>query len=666
MYCVSPYGLRFAVAVTLLLALGCARALFAGTFESLGPQLTSRTFQATTFSKHPDGRDLLCTVMRSQPTAKLLIIDAITGQVRHTFPLRDAVGAWAATTASDGSVYIGTEPHGKLFRFIPGEDRVHDLGVALAGETHIWDLSAGADGEIFGGTYPHCRVFRYTPENGYDEPHPGRIVPGETYARSVAVDPVSRTLYIGAGVKTPHLIELDLATHTRREWPLPRRFAREQSVYQLFIAGDLLFAMVYPMQRTLVFDRRTRTLVAELETTGNYDFVSPPSPHDGRIYFLHANTLKVFNPNASADPPRDVAPARSSLAMAWLTSPGAASGPALVVFTHEGQLLRHHPITGQLEQLDTNVAEEPTIIHSLATATDGRLWMSGYLFGGAAAFDPRTGGTRQYKGISQAEAIAALGSTLYFGLYPRARIQEYDTAQPWIERGANPQQFAILEKQSRPMAMLAAPELGKLFIGTIPEYGLLGGMLAVWDVRKRTLDTFPDVVPRQSIASLAYSAGLILGGTTVQGGLGVERTEKEARLFLWDPAANQKTFETVPVAGAGIVSGLTPMADGTVWGFAQGTFFVFDLTTRRVTHTAPVLTSDFTGRAMWQDANLVVHPGGDVFAIQHDRFLRIDGRTKEITILRTGIKNKHARPIAMDATGRVYFADGVDLWRYTP
>ena len=57
---------------------------------------------------------------------------------------------------------------------------------------------------------------------------------------------------------------------------------------------------------------------------------------------------------------------------------------------------------------------------------------------------------------------------------------------------------------------------------------------------------------------------------------------------------------------------------------------------------------------------------GDVFAIQHDRLLHIDRRTKEITVLRRGIRNKHSRPIALDAAGRIYFADGADLWRYEP
>lgn len=637
-----------------------------GTFTDLGPQITSRTFQAAAFTRAPDGRDVLCVVVRSQPAAKLLVVDAATGDVRRTLPLPDAIGAWAATTASDSSVYIGTETRGKLFRFVPGEDRVRDLGAALAGETHIWDLTAGADGEIFGGTYPHCRVFRYTPVTGYETPLPDRVVPGETYARSVAFDSVSRTLYIGAGVKTPHLIELDLATGQRRAIPLPARFAREQSVYQLFLAGDFLLAMVYPLQHTLVFDRRTRAVVAELETNGHYDFVSPPSPHDGRLYFIHAGNLKVFDPKSPADPPQPLIPATGAQAMTWLEAPGEDSGPWLVLFTAAGRLLRYHPPSGRVEETAVNAPEEPTPLHALATGPDGRIWTGGYLSGGAAAFDPRTGRTEQFKGISQAEAIAALGDTLYFGLYPRARLQEFDTTKPWIERGDNPRQFAILEKQSRPLALLAVPELRQLFVGTIPEYGLLGGMLAVWDVERRTLETFPDLIPRHSIASLAYTGELIVGGTTTQGGLGSDRAEKEARLFLWHPKTRTKIFEIVPVPGKGIVSGLTPMSDGSVWGFAQGTFFVFDLATRRVTHTAAPLESDFTGRAMWQDANLLVHRSGDVFALQHDRLLHIDRRTKEITVLRRGIQNKHSRPLAQDAAGRIYFADAAHLWRYEP
>ena len=63
---------------------------------------------------------------------------------------------------------------------------------------------------------------------------------------------------------------------------------------------------------------------------------------------------------------------------------------------------------------------------------------------------------------------------------------------------------------------------------------------------------------------------------------------------------------------------------------------------------------------------MVVHPSGDVYAMVDGRLLRIDRGIRMVTVLREIVEQKHTRPIALDAGGRVYFAEGINLWRYTP
>src|SRR3954467_7033213 len=82
-----------------------------GAFVDLGVQITSLNIQGTTFTKLPDGRDVVCSVIRGQP-AKLLVFDAVDGKLLHRIPLPGAKGAWHACTASDGSVYAGTDNEG--------------------------------------------------------------------------------------------------------------------------------------------------------------------------------------------------------------------------------------------------------------------------------------------------------------------------------------------------------------------------------------------------------------------------------------------------------------------------------------------------------------------------------------------------------------------------
>src|SRR5206468_3717100 len=77
-------------------------------FKDLGVQITSSTIIGTTFGKDGHGHDAVYTVMRGKP-AKLLSFDLQTGELIRSLPLDGANGAWNACTASDGSIYVGTD-----------------------------------------------------------------------------------------------------------------------------------------------------------------------------------------------------------------------------------------------------------------------------------------------------------------------------------------------------------------------------------------------------------------------------------------------------------------------------------------------------------------------------------------------------------------------------
>jgi hypothetical protein len=66
------------------------------------------------------------------------------------------------TTASDGTIYVGTGHNGHLYRYRLGDAAATDLGQVLPGQTFVWDVPA-ADGAIVGGTYPGDYVFPLPP-----------------------------------------------------------------------------------------------------------------------------------------------------------------------------------------------------------------------------------------------------------------------------------------------------------------------------------------------------------------------------------------------------------------------------------------------------------------------------------------------------------------------
>ena len=625
----------------------------AGTFVNLGPQITASTLIGTTFAKDADGRAIVCTVMRGTP-AKLVIIDVQTGEIRRMLPLAGAAGGWNAVTASDGSVYAGTDSNGHLYRWVPGTDAAIDLGQVPPKQSWVWDLAAGREGEVFLATYPGCRIVRYHPDEGFKEVSNGPAAEGEQYARSLAYDLATRKLYAGVGSHA-HLVEIDPATGTQTNL-LPPEYADQEFVYGLDVIGHHLFALLTPRNQSLVFDLRTGKLATVLPAmTGQQVLIR--APQDQRVYYTVNNQLHAYDLARPQEPPVALTRCANALAMTWTRDAG---NPTLVVFTPRSILL-YEPQTGNATTRSFTVPTEPVAIQSLALGPDGRIWMGGYLSGGNAAFDPATGKSQEYKGLSQSESIAVLGNHLYFGIYPHARFASYDVTRPWNSAKGTPRQLGQIEGQSRPFAGIGVAALNQVFFGTIPAYGTLGGGIAVYDVASDTLTFHHQVVPDHSVAALAYVKNRIVGGTTIWGGLGAQPTAKEAKLFGWDPATKTRVFETVPLPGVSAIPCLIEGPDGNAWGLAAGTLFVFDPAAGTVLWRHKLFAQDYGDSNVWRDGFLLRHPSGQMYGTSGGRLFRLDPETKAVEILR----NKQAG-LTMDRQGRLYFRDTVNLWQYTP
>src|SRR5690606_985236 len=132
------------------------------------------------------------------------------------------------------------------------------------------------------------------------------------------------------------------------------------------------------------------------------------------------------------------------------------------------------------------------------------------------------------------EGMTFYNDQLYLGTYPKANLTIFDTSRPGGE--GNPRTLFSLhdEEQDRPFGMLAVPEIKKIFMGTVPGYGILGGALAVIDPDTSTPEVHRNLIKNHGIVTFAYRNGILYGGTTIYGGLGIEPVEKEAKLFLWD------------------------------------------------------------------------------------------------------------------------------------
>lgn len=631
--------------------------------RDLGIPITSTTLQGSTTTREPDGTPVFGTVIRGEP-ARLYIVNAITGELLRNFPLDGAKGSWNATTASDGSVYVGTDANGALYRYIPGEEDIHHLGQVMPGQTWVWDVVAGRDGEVFGATFPSCLVFRYHPDDGFSDVGGGPIVPEEKYARALAYHEESDRLFVGIATHA-HLFELDPRTGEKREL-LADRLQGKAWVYAMHLFGDRLLVQVQEGNEVIVLDVNTREVEAVLDDVGTQFVASEPSPYDGKIYYFAGTRIRSYD---SADGEVEIIP-NSPGATVWklhwmeLDDPDYP-GHTLVGLTQRGWLVRYHPLSGRFERVGGELPGEPVPIHSIHTGPDGRIYTGGYLSGGFGIYDPEKDLSEHSRSISQIEYMANFGTDIYLGLYPRGRLYVFDSTRPW-EGDSNPRQVGTLHdyNQTRPVALLAAEDLNKVFIGTIPDYGHIGGVFATFDRETGSLDVVPNFIDEQAIVSLARTKeGLIVGSTTISAGGGVNPTKTDSVLFLYDPIEGKKVFEVAPVSDAWIVSGLVVTPDGLVWGMADGHLFIFDSEQRKVVHTEHVLPIDHSKRmGLSRDAYMVYHPNGSIYGTAGSRLFRIDPATREFTVL----IERHANLLALDHEGNIYFRDRTNLWQFTP
>ncbi|MFI5489863.1 hypothetical protein [Micromonospora echinaurantiaca] len=587
-------------------------------------------------------------------TGALNVIDTRTATVVRTLPLPGAGGSWGGTVTPDGTAYIGADS--KLFRYRPGADHVEDLGSPAPGETATWRLAN--DGKrVFVGTFPTGKVYSVDHRTGAVRDY-GQVWPGEQYVRSISV--ANGKIYTGLGT-VARVVEIDVESGDRREIPLPEQYRAEQFVYDLDVHQKTLFARVTNSNRVLVHDLTTGEWIAELGNGRGLDFSTPDD--DGNVYFASTSArLMAYNLKTRTLTPTAFTGYGTSRGFGWTHLGGPEwRGRTLVTIDLSGKMYYFNPMTGAKKVVTVPVPGLPAQLQTLEAGPDGRIWSSAYPSGGITSYDPATGTfAENASALGQAEGLLSYQGKIYAGVYPGANLFELDPTKP-IVRGTNPRQFATLrtDHQDRPFAITGVGD--RIAFGTIPEYGQLGGALALVDPVTGAKEVHRDVVPQQSVTALATVGNLVLGGTGIWGGLGIAPTQTEAKLFLWDPVTATKVWEGPAIPGAKAITRLIVAPDGRVWGSTVGTLFEFDPASRTVVNTVEVQPFDWNVDHVWRSDHLAVAPDGAVCGNFSTTVACVDPTTLAVEKLATGITDVWT----MDAAGVMYYARGGELYKLT-
>lgn len=588
--------------------------------------------------------------MNGDPVAQIAQVDAATGELIATGSAPGAGAFYSGTTMPNGTAYIGGALDGHLYRMAPGVDGLQDLGVPYPGTSALFGMDVTPSGTVLIGTYPGGRLVEFNPASGSFTDR-GRPDANSAYLRAIEV--IGSNAYIGVGMDGAKLFRRNLSTGATTQIPLPANRSGALSIDDMQSVGNDLFMRL--TDDVLLHYSTTTGVWTDLGTQSLMVNVSPLGP-DGRVYWV-GEDLHFHSYDPSTRDANDVQIASqtivpSSKGSGWFNDP--VHGRSLSTVFYGGTMSNYSPGDGEVWQITPDVSGAPAAIRSLLGSDDGKIYATGYQSGGLSVFDTATQTATQYpKGtVGQAEGMLMADGKLYLGIYPHADILEFDPAQPF-DYGVNPRSLAQLGVygQDRPSGL--AKVGNTLAVGTIPGYGMLQGALTLIDTVTGTVSVHDDIVPDQGVVALAGSGTLIVGGTTIAGGLGTTPSQSTAKLFVWDTVSNTAVWSGTPFPGVTSITALAAAADGTVWGVAQNRLFQFNPTTRTVTATVPLGTGSTA--PSWNDAGTTIGflPNGDLYAYAAGSIWVVDQNTLTPTRLYDG-----GFHLALGTDCRLYFNDG--------
>ncbi|WP_409341997.1 hypothetical protein [Paenibacillus sp. MBLB4367] len=625
--------------------------------ETLGTMVKSRFGQAAVIL-HRGGRHTVCFVSNGAP-AIFQEFDLLTGETLFRAPVPNTDCCWGISSAADETVYVTGTEDGILYRYCPDKRQLEPAGATPA-DRWVWQLRCDG-GRVYGATYPDCAVFEYDCVSGEVRDY-GTVMPGEQYARGLTVD--GEWIYAGTG-SVRHVVRVNRITGAREELELPGITGRQGFVDRIWALRDYLLVSS-DFSEVRVFRKHT------LEPAGafvcdNELLEHPEEP--GTVYYKSGTSVYRRNllTGETAEAGLGVFPEGRVKAMKWLE--GEDRNLALVTGHAEAAWTETQGgAEGRAISYKLSVEAQPIEIQSLETGPDGKLYIGGY-HRGFTVYDPQAERIeRTVETFPQTEGIGFLDGNVYLGTYTKARMYRYDPELPFRYGETprhNPGRIGVIgHRQDRPFAIASGG--GKLFVGTIADYGIRGGALSVYDPCTEQWSVHPDIVEDQSVIGLAYLNGNVYGGTTLWGGLGIPPSDGPAKMFVWDAKANRKIGEFVPdIPGIDMpprmIGELSAGPDGLIWGAADGTLFAMEPASRRVVKSKVILPSEYR-YSKWRPIFLRWGPDGLLYTTLGRRLVVVRPETMEHKILNDSVVGN----MTLDRYGRIYYAQGTELLRLGP
>jgi len=302
----------------------------------------------------------------------------------------------------------------------------------------------------------------------------------------------------------------------------------------------------------------------------------------------------------------------------------------------------------------------------LNTFSDGRIFGGPELGQTLFAWNPKTARLDSYDQVADYSGeiyyAIAYRNKLYSISYIKAILTVFDPSRPWNQgtaKDSNPRTILhVPDSQYRPVGGIHLGPGNKMYIGTHPNYGMLGGALSVFAPETEQIEVHRNIIPDQQIVAVAADRQWVYAASDPGGGGGAKPRSKTGRFFVWDPRTKKIVYDLELEPRAGIHA--LACVNGCVY-FARGRQFCeYNHATGKLRTVA-----ELDKPARVPNQSLRACRDGTLWAIFSRQLARIDPRRNKAEFYEETSGRAHGG-LTIGLDGTVYFGAGTDMWIHQP
>lgn len=602
------------------------------------------------------GRDVFYITSFNTLGGQLIRLDYQTGEAK-SWKMPAGIGSWGIIEGKDGDLYMGSYNEGKLMRFDPRREVWVDMPQADEAfrkhEGIICALAQAPDGSIYYGTYPGAHLVHYDPATGTvtDLGKAG----DENYLRHLVVTP-SGIVVARIGTSAPRTVTYD---PKKKQFTVltPKEF-RDVGVMPSPILTSRY--LVEPMSdRVLLYDVNSLQFLrsVKLETTEEAKgFALADDAH-----LIYESGKQMLELDLESGKSRVYFEQSKDIVNAWHP-------------TRDGRLLGLRVQSYLLLDPKKNTMT----VHPIPVQGLGQhiLWLrstpDGVVYGG-----PELGQTMfSYEAsknlLRSYDQVIDVGGEIYYGIpvngkiytisYVESTLAVFDPSRPWKQGSnadSNPRMIMHMPgQQYRPVGGIHTGPGGKLYIGTQPNYGLVGGALSEFDPKTENIQVYRNLVPDEEVSGVATDDKYVYCQTDKFGGGGSKPQATGVHFVVWDPQEKKIVFDRM-FPDAALFHAIAAV-NGHAYFVTQGHLWDYDRAKNSLS-----IAFDIEGTPGIPLESLQAAQDGTLWAIFAKSLSHLMPAEKQYKIIE-GTAGNATSGLTIGRDGTIFFGNGTDVWMYHP